>query len=141
MSFVSPYCQLTPGCENPRMTNMEGCYSCQHEKRRAEKEALKPKKVYSLPKPTKRIAPRSEKRVEEDKEYKVLHAEHLAEFPNCQIRIMDICVTTATTVHHSGKRGANYLNKDLFMSACMPCHDFVETRMSAAERREKGFLK
>lgn len=122
-------------CECGRKAGRNGkCESCSHAIRKAEKNALKePKKQKPIPK-------RSAKRIEEDKEYKVLRIEQLTEHPECQIKIMGICLGKADQVHHSGKRGKNYLKKELFKSACGPCHKHVENVMSAKDRRLQGFL-
>lgn len=110
------------------------CASHNHEQRKAEREAKKPVKKYVIPK-------RSEKKKKEDVKYSKLRKEQLTEHPECQIKIKDICERVAIEVHHPGKRGKNYLKKELFMSACRPCHNHVETVMSAKERRLKGYLK
>ncbi len=124
-----------PGyCECGRVAGRTGkCETCEHEKRKAERNAGKVKKVYKIP-------VKSKKKAKEDVQYTKLRKEKLEEHPNCQIKIKDICEGKAIEVHHPGKRGKNYLNKALFMSACRPCHNHVETVMSAKERREKKFL-
>ncbi len=50
------------------------------------------------------------------------------------------CTGIATEVHHTAKRGKNYLNVATFMAACYDCHVIVERVMSAEDRREMGFL-
>jgi hypothetical protein len=109
------------------------CYSHDKEEKREAKEKAKVKKAYKIP-------AKSKKKAKEDVQYTKLRKEKLEEHPNCQIKIMGICEGKAIEVHHPGKRGKNYLNKALFMSACRPCHNHVETVMSAKERRENKFL-
>lgn len=87
--------------------------------------------------PTKKI---TAKHAKELQDYGVLRRIHLQEHPECQINIPNVCDGQATTVHHCAKRGVNLLRSDTFKSACMSCHTYIETVMSAEERREKGFL-
>ncbi len=142
MSFQSPFCQLTKGCTNYREGKLLGCASCNLMERQKEKAkfraSLKQKKAPV--RSGKKIKPRSDKRIEEDKVYKVLRQEQLTEHPECQIKIMDICEKVATEVHHTGSRGQNYLKKETFVSGCGPCHRYLHNKMSAIDRRDKGLL-
>lgn len=110
------------------------CASCSHDLRKEEKQS---KKITVLKTPNKVSA----KRAKELQVYNRLQKEQLDEHPECQLKILGVCTGKATTNHHSAKRGKNYLNKETFLSACMPCHDYVEFVLSAQERRELGFLK
>lgn len=74
------------------------------------------------------------------KTYSQKRKEHLRKHPYCQIRL-EGCTRKAYQVHHSAKRGKNLNNEETFLSACQECHDYVEFKMSAKERRERGFLK
>lgn len=123
----------TPDCDNQCEGNTDHCASCNHAIRKGNRQAGKVKKVV-------RINPISEKRKKDMKTYAVLRAEKLAENPVCQMRL-EGCTWTATEVHHSEKRGVNYLKKESFISACRSCHTQVEEKLSAAEARKLGFRK
>lgn len=110
------------------------CASCAAFKRKEERMSRRPSYQYSIPK-------RSPKRIKEDTQYTLLRRKQLQEHPECQVNLMGICTGKATTVHHTAKRGLNYLKKETFMSSCMACHDYVDHVMSAKERRERGLLK
>lgn len=138
MSDKLPWYCTIKGCENPKVGNSP---YCQTHVKGLQKMAKDIKKAQEKKANQKQIAKMSEKRKKDVKIYASKREEHLAKHPNCQIRIMGICLGKGTEVHHSGKRGKNYLNEETYLTACGPCHSFVETKMSAAERREKGFLK
>lgn len=116
--------------ENP---DTQLCASCAHAQRKAEKAASKVKIVTPIRKVSKKMA-------KDLQDYGVLRKIHLQEHPECQINIPGVCDGQATTVHHCAKRGVNLLKADTFKSACMPCHEYIETKMSAEERRERGLL-
>lgn len=109
------------------------CASCAHARRKAERMS---KKV-SIVVPVKKI---TAKRAKELQDYGVLRRIHLQEHPECEINLPGICDGQATSVHHCAKRGVNLLKADTFKSACASCHTYIEFKMSAEERREKGFL-
>ncbi len=124
------------GCENCVEGSTEFCATHNLMLRKQAREALKEKKFYRIP-------PMSKKMAKEVKKYSGPNGtreKHLRENPNCQIKLIG-CQGVATQVHHSAKRGKNMNNVETFMSACDHCHVIVETKLSAAERREKGFLK
>lgn len=109
------------------------CSSCGQARRKEARNAAKVKVVTPIRKVSKKMA-------KDLQDYGVLRRVHLQEHPECQINIPGVCDGQATTVHHCAKRGVNLLKADTFKSACMSCHTFIETKMSAEERREKGFL-
>lgn len=121
-------------CGNKIVENRETglCASCSLDDRKSERAEAKPVKVYQMP----RMSP---KRKEDNKTYAVLSAEHLKEHPDCQIKLVG-CTNQGNVVHHTAKRGKNLNVKRYFKTACVYCHNFIETRMSAHERREKGYL-
>ena len=127
------FCSI-PDCDNPVEGRTEMCASHNYEQRKSEKQS---KKV-TIVRPANKVSP---KRAKELQEYNKLQKEQLKEHPECQIKILGVCIGKATTNHHSAKRGKNYLNKETFLSACLPCHEFLETKLSAAERRDLGLLK
>lgn len=121
------------GCENPVEGRTEMCATHNYEQRRAEKKASKIQVVT----PVRKV---SAKQAKELQDYGVLRRIYLQEHPECEVNLPGICDGQATTVHHCAKRGKNLLKADTFKSACMPCHEFIETKMSAEERRARGFL-
>lgn len=125
---------VTSGCENPVENKDTGlCSSCSHTDRKAKRMRLKGKKVYIIPKVSKRQAV-------ENRVYSELRKEHLKDHPFCQIRLLG-CTVIATDVHHTQKRGKHLNAKETYLSACRHCHTELETKMSAKERRERGLLK
>jgi len=127
-------------CERPREGSTSFCSSHNALDRKEQRDSLKPVKV---PKPLKRtpVKKMSAKRKTEHATYIEKAAAHLKAHPNCQIKLAEVCTKKATEIHHSAKRGKNYLNEKTFLSACRECHSVVETKLSASERREKGLLK
>lgn len=121
------------GCECMCEGNTDQCASHNFMDRKSAKEALKEKKVYNIPKVSKKLAKGL-------REYSKNRDTFLQENPICQLKFIG-CEVRATEVHHSAKRGKNLNNVETFMSACGHCHGILETKLSAAERREKGFLK
>ena len=112
---MSPYCQLTPGCERPRMTNLLGCYTCEHEKRKAKKNASKVKVV----KPIRKVA---DKRAGQLREYSKLRKEYLLLYPVCEV---EDCNERSTEIHHQrGKEGERLLDTNLFFAVCHTHHVF-----------------
>ncbi len=100
------------------------------------KQAKQAKQVKIVSQPRKLSA----KMAKDLQDYGVLRKIHLQEHPECEINLPGICDGQATTIHHCAKRGINLLKADTFKSACMSCHTYIETKMSAEERREKGLL-
>lgn len=127
------YC-ITPDCTNPVENKTTGlCASCGHAKRKEERVASKEKKVYKIRKVSKKHA-------KELKTYSQVREEYLKRHPFCEIRLLG-CTSRATDIHHVGKRGLNLSDPSTFKAACRSCHTILETKLSAAERREKGLLK
>lgn len=126
------FCKVE-GCENYCEGGTDQCGSHNAMDRKLAKMAIKEKKIYVIPKVSEKLAPLLRLYYKKKEEY-------LKKYPNCQIKLIG-CTNKAYQVHHSAKRGKNLTNEDTFMSACMWCHDIVETKLSAKERRENGFLK
>jgi hypothetical protein len=126
------FCKVE-GCDNYCEGRTDQCASHNAMDRKLAKVAMKEKKVYLIPKVSNKMA------VDLRLYYKKREA-HLKKHPSCQIKLIG-CTGKATTVHHSAKRGKNLTNEETFMSGCGHCHHLVETKLSAKERREKGFLK
>lgn len=125
----------TPDCNNYVEGRTEFCGSCNYAQRKALRESIKPVKIYQMRKVSSKLATGL-------KEYEVKKKAHLAKHPDCQALLKDICMNNrrSNTIHHCGKRGKNLNNEETFLTVCVPCHDHIETVMSAAERRQKGFL-
>lgn len=71
------------------------------------------------------IAKMSVKRKEDAKVYRKIVKEMLAENKRCELNVKGVCITVATGLHHKQGRGKNYLNKELLLRACNPCHTFI----------------
>ena len=80
-----------------------------------------------------RLRPRSKKREKLDAIYYEKRREFLALNPDCHI-----CGGIATDVHHTARRGANYLNVLSWLPLCRSCHAKVESNGKWA--RENGYL-
>lgn len=128
-------CQITPDCPNPCEGTTNGCASCNHALRKAEREAAKVK----VRKPPKKVSAGMSKKLVI---YKDKKAEHLAKHPDCQARLIGCNNNRKTnTVHHCAKRGKNINNEETFLTVCDNCHYEIEFVMSAKDRRLYGFLK
>lgn len=91
--------------------------------------AKKPKPT----KPRKRIAPRSAKRITEDKVYAKLRAEFMMLRPRCER-----CGKQAVHCHHKQGHGKHYLEVATWASLCSKCHWWVHNNIDAA--RKEGWL-
>jgi hypothetical protein len=124
------------GCEKYCEGNTKYCGTHNHQLRKQAREEAKLKKTYVIPKVSKKMG-------KQLKTYSEKKKEHLEKHPDCQIKILGVCSNNRETnsIHHSAKRGANLTNEETFLTACIPCHNYIEFVMSAKERREKGFLR
>lgn len=120
-------------CDNLVEGLTEYCASHNASIRKAERQSKKVQVVV----PVKKI---SAKMAKELVDYGVMKRIYLQENPECEIQIPGVCTKIAVEVHHCAKRGVNLLKPDTFKSGCRECHDYVEFKMSAEERREKGLL-
>lgn len=87
-----------------------------------------PKSEYPLMihKPKYRIKKVSDKRKEQNKEYKILADEFKKEHPICEIKANEYCTGQTTDVHHpAGRIGTNYLDVTKWKGACRSCHQYV----------------
>ncbi len=124
----------TPDCPNPVENRDKGlCSSCGHALRKAERNALKTKKVYTIPKATA-------KRKEENKAYTPLRKKYLEDHPECQVKLLGICTGKALEIHHVSTSHKDFLNIKTWKSSCKECHRHLETVLSAEVRKEKGLL-
>jgi len=123
---------LIPECNNLAERNGY-CASHNREQRRAETEALKPKKIYQIKK-------QSDKRKVEDKQYAKLRREYLQEHPECQIKLFG-CTYVATEIHHLESRGIRLNKVESWLSSCPECHRWLHDKLSAKEARDLGLKK
>ena len=107
--------------------------TCNFQRRKAERNALKKKKVYTIPKVTA-------KRKEENKAYTPLRKKYLEDHPECQVKLLGICTLKALEIHHVSTSHKDFLNIKTWKSSCKECHRHLETVLSAEVRKEKGLL-
>ena len=122
-------------CGNPVIENRDTmlCASCASYRRKAERLAAKEKKIA----PIRKVSVKQGKAL---KTYAQLRDEYMKMHPMCQARLVG-CTYKATEIHHQAKRGEHLNDSDSFLAVCHACHHRIETVMSAAERRERGFLR
>lgn len=117
------------GCESlPERNGI--CSSHNRSARKAESDALKPRKFYTIPK-------QSEKMKGELKTYNKLRKAYLAKYPKCQIMLLG-CEGVAIEIHHTGSRGENLNKVGTWKSTCRHCHQLLHDKLSAKEARDKG---
>lgn len=93
-------------------------------------------------KPTKKIAksiaPRSQKRAIQEKEYSVRRRVFLQNHSMCEAHIQGICKGQSTEVHHKkGRVGDDLLDETHWLALCHSCHEYVENNRAFA--MEQGF--
>jgi hypothetical protein len=103
----------------------KSCWSCQ-----SGNKGIKPT--------TKRISPRSSKRVKLDSEYSKLRLAFLYANSMCQAHLPN-CGIQATDVHHSKGRGKYYLATNTWVALCRSCHQWLELHPFAC--KELGFCQ
>jgi hypothetical protein len=101
----------------------KSCWSCQ-----SGNKGIKPT--------TKRISPRSSKRVKLDSEYSKLRLAFLYANSMCQAHLPN-CGIQATDVHHSKGRGKYYLATNTWVALCRSCHQWLE--LHPKEAKALGF--
>jgi len=101
----------------------KNCWSC-----RSGNKGIKPT--------TKRISPRSPKRVKLDGEYSKLRVAFLYSNSICQANLPG-CGVHATDVHHSKGRGKYYLDVNTWKALCRSCHSWLE--LHPIEAKALGF--
>lgn len=120
-------------CENLVEGRTEYCASHNASIRKAERQSKKVQVVV----PVKKI---SAKMAKDLQDYGVMKRIYLQGHPECEVRIKDVCDGQSNQIHHAAKRGENLLKPETFIAVCQSCHTFIETKMSAEERRDKGLL-
>lgn len=137
-----------PECDNwTRRSDGDFCSHHERQERKQETESKKQlEKRNSLLQKAKEknVVPRkmpkkvSEKRKEENIEYKILRDEFLVQNPMCMIHANEYCTTFATTVHHSaGRVGVLFLDVTKWKGACMSCHQYAHDH--PLEAMQKGW--
>lgn len=120
-------------CEQPKVIwkAHEGCKYCQS-------CWQKQSPITKVIKPRQRIAPKSEKRMKEEKIYLGKRIIFLNKYPMCKAHLPGICTNQATDVHHkAGRAGDLYLDVTFWLPVCRTCHSWIETHPK--EAREVGF--
>lgn len=121
-------CQITIGCENIVEGRTDGCASCNHAARKAERNANK----IVIAKPVAKV---SDKRAGQLKEYYKLQKEYLALYPVCEV---EECNIKSTEVHHQrGREGERLLDTNFFMAVCVKHHR--EMTEHSKEAIEQGY--
>lgn len=133
--------QLIPG------TNLQGCSDCGNTVieafgRCASCNAIRRKeeRMASKEKVKKKVPQMSNKRAGEVRKYGPMRKEFLRKNRACQAHL-EHCWHRSSQIHHTTTSALDFLNTETWMAVCGHCHTMIETVMSAAERREKGFLK
>lgn len=78
----------------------------------------------------------SKKRASQLEQRRTLRLNHLAQMPWCEVGLAGHCRITATDVHeiiNRSQRSTAWLEPDLFVSACRPCHAWITGRPLWAE--------
>lgn len=100
----------------------------------------------SLPMKRSRIAPVSNKRAAENRDYSVARREYLAEHPYCELCVpikayphdpplFEIRPQLANQIHHyRGRVGRLLTDKRFFRAACQDCHEWVGKNGAQARR-------
>lgn len=130
--------KICEGCQEPRQIwkNIGGkryCRRCAQttEELTCTKSEEKPTRAYRIP-------AHSSKRADQEREYKIERRIYLDQNPICDMKILGLCTTKATTVQHlKGRIGDLLLNKEFWMPACWPCHSYADTH--PAEAIENGW--
>ena len=86
----------------------------------------------------KPIAPRSQKRAIQEREYSAKRKIFLNDNPICQAHIQGICTSHATQCHHKkGRLGNDLVDETYWLAVCHACHEYIENHREFA--MEKGF--
>jgi hypothetical protein len=74
----------------------------------------------------KPVKKKSAKRVNDEKEYKKILAEMMAENDNCELKVPGVCTGKMQGGHHMKKRQGNYLKRKYILRACNACNGWAE---------------
>jgi len=125
-----------PHCGTLKVERNGYCATFNADQRKAERQAIKD--ASKVKKPIKKVSAKHRKELAD---YTIQRRQYLAGHTECEARVSPQCDGDSCEVHHSAKRGVNLLNIDTFVAVCRPCHVYIETVMSAEDRRDKGLLK
>ena len=108
----------------------DGGYCVNHGKYYSDVKA--PAKAAPSSKPVKKTArkpvkKKSAKRVNQEKEYKKILAEMMAENDNCELKVPGVCTGKMQGGHHMKKRQGNYLKRKYIKRACNACNGWCES--------------
>jgi hypothetical protein len=83
--------------------------------------------------PQRRIRTVSDKKIRQDREYRILRKEFFRDPNNhvCQARLPG-CLYSATDVHHKRGRGIYYLITSTWLAVCRKCHSWITENSRAA---------
>jgi len=82
---------------------------------------------------------KSKKKSAQDTVYSQLRRVFLTKHPMCQAHLPGICTQKSTDVHHTARRGENYLKVSTWMAVCRKCHGWIEE--NPEEAKDLGFLR
>ena len=81
----------------------------------------------------KPIAPRSQKRAIQEREYSAKRKIFLNDNPICQAHIQGICTSHATQCHHKkGRLGNDLVDETYWLAVCHACHEYIENHREFA---------
>ena len=121
----------------PIWKNSSGKRYCNHcWKLESTVKGGKPTKV----KQQKPLAPRSSKRIIQDKEYSSKRKVFLEKHPMCIAHLPGVCTNHSTDVHHiAGRIESLYLDEESWLAVCRACHSWIHTH--PLESRELKLFK
>ena len=94
-------------------------------------------------KPTKKpIAPRSQKRLFQERLYSLRRKVFIENHPMCEAHIVGVCTGVSSECHHtySGKdRSQFFTDEKTWIAICRNCHNWIHSNSKQA--RELGLLK
>ena len=90
-------------------------------------------------KPTKKpIAPRSQKRLFQERLYSLRRKVFIENHPMCEAHIVGVCTGVSSECHHKkGRVGKDLLDQTHWIALCHNCHEYVERERTWA--LEMGF--
>lgn len=121
-----------PSCGTTKVERNGYCASCNHEQRKAERNASKVKVVV----PIKKV---SATRAKENQVYARLRKEYLEAYPCCEV---PECHRKSSEIHHQkGRNGDLLMNTDYFMAVCHEHHHMITVDSKWAIEQGYSFLR
>lgn len=91
-----------------------------------------PKCAYNYGKP---LSKKSDKRIDQEAEYKELRLDYLKKHPICQAE----CCKKSKQIHHmNGRTGSRLIDESYFLAVCWACHKWIH--LNPKEARTLGWL-